>query len=59
MCDKCYMDIKNCTNDEIKDTKGDYEIFITTKVRVFTFMDKTLLHDLSINLSVWLDCLLE
>lgn len=52
MCDKCYMDIKNCTNDEIKDTKGDYEIFITTKVRVFTFMDKTLLHDLSINLSV-------
>lgn len=23
---KCYMDIKNCTSDKIKDTEGDYEI---------------------------------
>lgn len=50
------MDIKNCTSDKIKDRKEIMK-FCFNKVRVF--MDKTLLRDLSINLFVWLDCLLE
>lgn len=55
MCDKCYiLRIVQVIRSKIR---KEIMKFCFNKIRVF--MDKTLLRDLSINLFVWLDCLLE